>query len=49
MNEFLNVFNMHGYGFYVYSAYGIVLSALSLYLFSAFKRAKYIKTVISKR
>lgn len=49
MNSFIDVFNMHGYGFYVYSAYAIVISGLSMHLFGAIKRAKYVKTVISKR
>jgi len=49
MNSFINIFNMHGYDFYVYSAYSIVLGALTLNLFSALKSAKYIKAAIRKR
>jgi heme exporter protein D len=49
MNSFINIFNMHGYDFYVYSAYSIVLGALTLHLFYALRSAKYIKAVISKR
>lgn len=48
MNSFFNVFNMHGYGVYVYSAYAIVISALSLHIFKTIKRAKYITKYIKK-
>ncbi len=47
MKSLMTIFSMHGYGAYVYSAYAIVLSTLGMHLFWAFKRSKYIKSVIA--
>lgn len=43
MKNLITILNMHGYDFYIYSAYTIVISTLGLYLFGAIKRNRNIK------
>ncbi len=49
MKDFIGVLNMHGYGVYIYSAYAIVLSALSLHFIKAVRHSKDIRKAIIKR
>lgn len=49
MINLIEIFNMHGYGAYVYSAYTIVLAALCLHFIKIINHNKQIKSALSDK
>ncbi|MDF1758642.1 MAG: heme exporter protein CcmD [Legionellaceae bacterium] len=49
MKDFILRFDMHNYGIYVWSAYAIVFSGLTITFFTTVRRGKNIRSQLKKR